>query len=667
MKRTVAAVAVLFVGALAIACQPIPRTKGTIELDLHGVNPRVCDVLDLRQCLLPFPNDFFTVRDANTDTGRRVAITAAAMPRNNLGVPIDPTEWNRNDGFSPGSEILAFVPDLDLTKTGAPAITDPGRSLLRGSPVVLLDATTGERHPVFAELDLNAGVPDERSLIARPSTNLAEGHRYIVALQGLRDSQGEPIEATPAFRAFRDKLDTGIPTIEARRAHMEDLFESLKRAKVKRTNLYLAWDFTVASERNLSERLLHIRDDAFRTLGDSAPSFAVTEIEENLDDRILRRVRGTFLVPSYLTGTGAPGSRFTQGPDGLPVHAGYDITANFTCIVPRSAVSPAGAANPTRPSLYGHGLLGSANEVSAGNVRNMANEHNFVFCATNWIGMASEDVANAVSILQDLGRFPTLADRVQQGILDALFLGRLMIRPDGLVSHPAFQAPDGAPLIDTRALFYDGNSQGGIIGGALTAVAQDFTRAVLGVPGMNYSTLLQRSSDFALYALILEPAYPSALDQQIGIALIQMLWDRAEANGYAQHMTDDPYPNTPRHQVLLHEAFGDFQVANVTTEIEARTIGAAIHQPALGPGRLGYDAFFGLEPLKPGHRGSALIVWDSGTPPPPLGNEAPFVGVDPHEDPRANVGARLQKSEFLRVDGTVIDVCGGAPCVADPA
>ena len=91
-------------------CQPIPKTKGSIELDLQGVNPRVCDVIDLRQCLLPFPNDFFTVRDANTDTGRRVAITAAAMPRNNMGVPIDPTEWNRNDGFSPGSEILTSFP-----------------------------------------------------------------------------------------------------------------------------------------------------------------------------------------------------------------------------------------------------------------------------------------------------------------------------------------------------------------------------------------------------------------------------------------------------------------------------------------------------------------------------------------------------------------------------
>ena len=38
------------------------------------------------------------------------------------------------------------------------------------------------------------------------------------------------------------------------------------------------------------------------------------------------------------------------------------------------------------------------------------------------------------------------------------------------------------------------------MGGALTALAPDFNRAVLGVPGMNYSTLLRRSVDFDMYA-----------------------------------------------------------------------------------------------------------------------------------------------------------------------
>ena len=50
---------------------------------------------------------------------------------------------------------------------------------------------------------------------------------------------------------------------------MERIFKTLKRAGIARRELYLAWDFTVASARGLSGRMRHIRDDAFRALGDT--------------------------------------------------------------------------------------------------------------------------------------------------------------------------------------------------------------------------------------------------------------------------------------------------------------------------------------------------------------------------------------------------------------
>jgi len=217
-----------------------------------------------------------------------------------------------------------------------------------------------------------------------------------------------------------------------------------------------------------------------------------------------------------------------------------------------------------------------------------------------------------------------------------------------------------------KAVFYDGNSQGGIFGGTIMAVAQDITRGVLGVPGMNYSLLLTRSSDFSTYATILYPAYPNELQRPLLLALIQMLWDRSDPDGYAHHMTTDPLPNTPAHEVLLHEAFGDHQVANVATEIEARTIGASIHQPAIASGR-SYEVtpYYGI-PAIPSYPfdGSALIVWDSGADTPPTTNTAPSTGPDPHGDPRSSPDARTQKSEFLKVGGAVVDVCSGMPCVA---
>ncbi|MBM4265903.1 MAG: hypothetical protein FJ144_04715 [Deltaproteobacteria bacterium] len=637
------------------------------SIDVDAPDAATCDPLDQKKCLLPFPSDFFTVADDSTDTGRRIQLPAEGTPANREGVHVDPTEWNRNDGFSPGTQIVTFVPGLDLAQTGAAPITDIGASLAGDSPVVIWDVDGGKRVPHWTELDANTDT--DRVLFVRPAVALAEGHRYVVALRGLRNAAGEEIPPPDAFRAYRDRLNTNDEVLEARRESFEDVFEDLEDAGVARGDLHLAWDFTIASERNLSERILRMRDDAFARLGDASPSFTVTQVEENFDDRVSRRISGTFEVPLYMTGGGAPGTRISYGADGLPAWTGT-YTADFRCIVPFAALAGTnGAAVPARPALYGHGLLGAEGEVSASNVRSMANEHNFVFCATKWIGMSEQDVGNAISILTDFSKFPTLADRTQQGILNTLFLGRLMIHENGLSSHESFQGSDGVSVIDRSELYYDGNSQGGIMGGAATAVAIDWTRAVLGVPGMNYSILLDRSVDFDPFNEVYVTTYLGRIERILGIQMVQMLWDRGEASGYAHHLTDDPLPGTPAHTVLMHVAFGDHQVASATAEIEARTIGARIHAPAVTPGRLPDVEPYWDIPAIPSYpwNGSALVIWDSGAPVPPLENVAPRAGEDPHGDPRSDPDARVQKSEFLRPDGAVVDVCGGEPCPADPS
>jgi hypothetical protein len=736
-----ALVVVALVGAL-LPLRASAQTPGGEELG-------ICDPIDPSRCLFPFPNDFFTVADADTDTERRVNFNIAAMPRTIYGKPIDPTEWNRNDGFSPGAMMLAHVPGIDLSQTDEPPITDIARSLDLDTDMAVINATTGERHPFWAELDANA-TGDEQALILRPAVNFEEGARYIVALGQTRDSAGAVIPPSDAFRAYRDG---SAAASDPRKAPMEELFEIIEGAGIPRQELFLAWDFTVASELNLAERMLHIRDDAFGNyLGDqspgtrekhghpggAAPEFTIESVETDVNDQIARRVFGTFTVPNYMTQTTqcswamkpvqdeinctpTIGARFNYAgattADGdlctiadygcLPEQNGT-LTAPFICIVPHSALS-----DPASASLYGHGLLGGAEEINQDQLHAFASEHNFVFCATDWMGMAFEDVPNVVTILPEMSNFSTLADRVQQGMLNFLFLGRLMIHPDGFVSDAAFQAPPKPdnpgkgrglskprPVIDTSDLFYDGNSQGGIIGGALTAVAQDFTRAVLGVPGMNYSTLLNRSVDYEgeyppsdpddpedaipPYSWPTYQAYPSKMDQQLLFALIQMLWDRAEANGYAHHMTDDPYPNTPAHKVLMHVGFSDHQVANVAADVEARTIGAYVYEPAVMAGRHpDVDPYWGMPVITsdPGLFGglalpadvSAMVIWDNcpthdistcrtGTY--PTSNIPPREGEDPHERPRRMVNARLQKATFLQADGYIIDVCGGLPCLA---
>jgi hypothetical protein len=536
---------------------------------------------------------------------------------------------------------------------------------------VLLDATTGRRHPYWAELDSRAPDDAHRLLFVRPAENLKEGHRYVVAIRDVVDTSGAAIAPTDVFRAYRDRLGTGIAEVEARRPHMEDLFRTLGRARVDRDGLVLAWDFTVASGRNLSERLLSMRDDAFGQLGRSAPGFTVTASRPGTRANLLREVEGTFEVPSYLTGDGGPGTVLNNGTgsgaDPRPTRNGT-ITARFICTIPSSAVGADGTVAPTRMGLYGHGLLGSAREVYGAGSR-YAEATNTTFCATWWIGMSEDDVGAVLAALGDMSRFRTLPDRLQQSMLNFLYLGRLMKHPAGFSSDPAFQAGDGTALLDQRNLTFVGVSQGGILGGALSAVAQDWDRALLGVPAMNYSTLLDRSVDFDVFATLFDPAYPDWVDRQTAILLSQMLWDRGENSGYVEHLTERPYRGTRAKEVLLFEAFGDHQVANVATEVMARTIDAELRAPGLAEGRSpDVEPFWGLDRTRrfPDRHGSYLVVWDFGTPAPPVGNVPNRAGTDPHGQGRDQAEV-LELSRAFLEDGVLVDTCGGGPCQTPPA
>jgi hypothetical protein len=710
----------------------------------HGTdptNPAGCDPLDGAQCLLPYPNDWFTKPDSSSATGRRLDLNVLAMPRNVAGKPVEPQEWNRSDGFSAGAQILTLVPGMtnndDIAASGIAPVTHLG---LNDDPTVdpgaiLLDTQTGERVPVWGEIDQytdEAGPVQtgsvQQDLMIHPAVNLADGHRYIVALRHLVTDDGSLAQPSASFKAYRDGT---APVTDPRRQHMENLFSTLAQAGIGRSDLYLAWDFTTASTDNVTGRLLAMRDDAFHQLGDDnladgkvegkSPSFTVDSVSDytpDQDSQIARRIMGHFTVPCYIAPTCEPPTKCDQvsqgivddcptpgqfaldptNPDAKPQQTpGQTYSANFICNVGRTAYD-----NHTlmRPVEYGHGLFGGAGEVNSGPQKTMANDHGMLYCATDWTGMASADVPNAVIALNDFSRFPILTDRVQQGELNFLYLARLMVHPQGFSSSPAFQWSDGTSFIDTREAFYDGNSQGGIYGGTVCAVSVDVRRCVLGVPGMDYSILLPRSSDYVAsqhlvdglqgfdpsdptgaigYSDLFDTSYPDQSQRMLILDLVQTLWDRSDPNGYASHLRGG-LPNTPPHEVLLQAGWGDHQVANITAFTEARTMGAAGMTPPLVPARYGpyQDPFWGIPaPAAFPYAGSAITLFDTGpadytravpaadgggthtgTNPPPVADVPNRSGEDPHEAPRRSHCGQLQKDAFLSVNGLVTDPCG---------
>ena len=91
-------------------------------------------------------------------------------------MPIDPTDYNRADGFSPGNMIITKVPGLE---TPGGVRRRPARCRSPTSaryddpdqPVVVIDADTGERQPIWAEIDSNPISTRRRRRRDRPRTS----------------------------------------------------------------------------------------------------------------------------------------------------------------------------------------------------------------------------------------------------------------------------------------------------------------------------------------------------------------------------------------------------------------------------------------------------------------------------------------------------------------
>src|SRR5215470_9015094 len=182
-----------------------------IAIDAH------CNPLGFAgHCAVPWPSSAFEVDDASTPTGRRLAIFPETLPANFAGKQVDPTMWNLADGFSPAAPMLVGFPG-GVSAEGLPSVDNFDRSLTADSPTVLLDMTTGERVPHFAELDAQAAAtPDSQALFIRPALRLVGGHRYAVAITTrVKSAAGGELPISPGFAALRDGTTTDHALLEA--------------------------------------------------------------------------------------------------------------------------------------------------------------------------------------------------------------------------------------------------------------------------------------------------------------------------------------------------------------------------------------------------------------------------------------------------------------------
>ncbi|MEM8609701.1 MAG: hypothetical protein AAGF92_21560 [Myxococcota bacterium] len=587
-----------------------------------------CDPLVPEFCSFPFPSNVFSTEDASTPTGRRVSFGENFMLGN------DPAPWNLSDGFSAGSAIMTVLPGIAIDQFGGPENIE--ESLSQDSPSLLLDAETGELVPHFAEIDTRAPTAEQRSTMIRPVVRLRDDARYIVAFRNLRNEDGDVIESSPGFAALRDGTDSDDESIEARRALYDDIFTRLADAGWDRDDVQIAWDFNTASDANNTAWLVHMRDTAFDLVSDGI-EYTIDTVEDDYNpDTIAFRIFGTFRAPLFMTSPSAgPGNILNFGDDGLPAvnEATPWVDVPFEVLIPNSAT----AEDPAAIIEYGHGLLGEKEQIQSGHFRSFMNEYNYTFAATDLIGMASEDFPTIGIILTsgNITQLQTMFDRLHQGFLNYVLLLRMM--KNDFANDPTY-----GQYIKGDEAYYYGISQGGIMGAVAMALSPDIERGALGVMGQPYSMLLFRSVDFNQFLDVIKDTYTDFREQQFLVALFQMLWDRAEPNGYTHHVTANPLPGTNTKEVLARVAIGDHQVSTYAGHIMARTLGA----PHL---TTGLRDIWGLDPVTSTESGSFYTEYDFALPGEPLCNVPMSLCDDPHEYPRRREAARKQLDEFLRM------------------
>jgi hypothetical protein len=632
-------------------------------------NASGCNQLGQPFCMLPFPDDYYTARRTSVvtgSTGLELHVPTQALSSTGIA-DFDPLAYSFNDGFSPGSAVLFATPPLAAggSRLVAGTATNPALSLSPDANVAVIDEETGAMHPTWLERESHRTAIRGTLWLLHPAEALAYGHTYLVLVRDLRDPSGRPLSPSPEMAELLSPTPPAERGLIPRWRHTQDLLSFLKADGIEPGRVFLLWDFTVGSKARITgpelamARTLRAFVAASKASGGKLP-FVVSSVSRPSGPQAPSLVvRGTFVAPRfYLDAPGPSGLYLDVDPDGAPRAVGT-TTASFVCEIPRSA----SASHPARPGLYGHGLLGSPEEVTSDAETSFSNAYDFALCSTEWTGLSHLDYGLAISVAANLTKFPQMAARLMQSIVDYQMLGYLMTDQAGFVADPAFRAagPGSPPLIDTSApLVYYGNSQGGIMGAALTAVSSQIGSAVLGVGGADYDLLLFRSSDFAPFLVLLDGRYKDAVREQVLLDLVQTLWDRAEADGYLGVLgANSPLPSTPRHRILLIEALGDKQVANVATEYEARTIGAWLLSLPGAPWSRRYEpTIWGLREARgpvAGASGLALF-YSPGVPAPPL-SDTPPKGPDPHESPRRSlVVQRLMASFFTR--GVLYDPCG---------
>jgi hypothetical protein len=416
-------------------------------------------------------------------------------------------------------------------------------------------------------------------------------------------------------------------------------------------SLQLAWTFTVGSDEQLRDDLLRLRGLAIEALRTTPPEITIDSVEFDTSARGGRLIRGRITVPLFLESSELAAAIY-RGADGRAAQNGT-TEVPFVAVIPNSVVA---SGSPARLLQYGHGFFGNSDEATEGYVTEFADRFGFVVIAMNWWGMSTDDLPALIrDILNDTSLALRFTDRVHQAMVNLMAIAGARA---ALAELEPFRL-DGNALVDPSQVYFQGISQGHILGATYAAISPDIQKAVLTSGGANFSTLMFRARPFLGFLGIIAAAVPDALEQQKFATLSQFVFDRIDPYTYSEFLLgNDLDGSRMNRQILMQMGVGDSEVPNLGSELHARAAGLQVLQPSP----------VATPPLMSIAEGSAadsaFALYDFQVDPFPSVTPAPAdTGNGVHNELRLLTASMRQVDAFLRPGGRVEQFCDG---VCDP-
>jgi hypothetical protein len=531
-----------------------------------------CDPSDPARCLLPWPSNVFTERDATRPTGLRLAVDTRRLI---AGVD-DPASLARADGFSRVSPVLTVVTGI-VDESSLGDGTQGALRLVRATPGTGFGTIVPVR--LRAVQSRTAGRP-ETAVIATVRTPLDAGTDYVaVLMDSVRVTDGPGPTADALARASLGLTPPSTGTEARYAAYHAPSRAALMAAGIDPARVLRVWDFTTRSEDDPVRTLRAMREQTLAAVDAGRYGVVIRTVEIPAAGAIAAVVQGQITgLPDYVD---RAAMTLARDADGRVRSTGVH-DAPFRVTIPRGT-------GPYRAILFGHGLGGDYSDdafdpdiaaVGAAKV------------GVRFVGLTGGDVIDTIGGLDRAAAGSDwAASLTQQSLADVTAIHRALAgRLGEALAAPTLAGmpnPAAGRTIDTTRQMWAGGSLGGTLGMVYAQLEPTLAAAVLNVPGAGWSGYLALSSVFALGRGILLNTYRSDVNLQLAIAIAQTNFDAMDGANWARAAMARRVP------LLVQQSMGDPVLPAPGTEMVATALRARQLGAVLSP-------VYGVEPATDG-------------------------------------------------------------------